>query len=366
MTAEVRTRSMGDDESFASSSSIRKMAGGVAVFFGVCAVGALGYMLAGWSFNDAVYMVIITIFGVGFEEVQPVTSIPLRTLTILVIIIGYGAVIYTVGGFIQLVIDGELNRFMGARRMTRDIDQMNGHTIVCGMGRMGQHLCRELQAQSRPFVVVDGKAEVVQRAGDLGFLALQGDASDEETLRRAGIDRASVLATVLPDDATNVFITLTAKSMNADLLIVARAENPRTEPKLAACGADRVVMPTTIGASKISQIILRPTAEELLDRLNGGAADAIDVMSFGLELDQIVIDAHSPFAGKSLGELEVRGAHGYLVVGVRHANGETVLHPAVDTHLGVGDTVVLLGYEDDILEIEPRLRPASEGSTSVQ
>lgn len=366
MNADLEYGPMKEAESFVGSSSMRKMAGGVAVFLGVCAVGALGYMLAGWSLDDAVYMVIITIFGVGFEEVQPVSSVPLRVLTILVIIVGYGAVIYTVGGFIQLVIDGELNRFLGARRMTRDIDQMQGHTIVCGMGRMGQHLCRELQSAGRPFVVVDASDNVVDHAGRLGFLALTGDASDEETLRRAGIDRATILATVLPDDATNVFITLTAKAMNPKLLIVARAENPRTEPKLTACGADRVVMPTTIGASKISQLILRPTAEELLDRLNGGAADAIDVMSFGLELDQIVIDAESPFAGRNLGELEVRGAHGYLVVGVRHATGETVLHPAVDTHLSVGDTLVLLGYEDDILEIEPRLRPAVEDTPTAQ
>ncbi len=340
----------------AASSSVRKMLGGVLVFLGVCAAGSLGYLLAGWTLDDAVYMVIITIFGVGFEEVQPVTSVPLRVLTISVIIVGYGAVIYTVGGFIQLVVDGELNQFLGARRMTREIDQLEGHTIVCGLGRMGRHLCRELAADNRPFVVIDADDDVVTQAIQRGLLALEGDASDEETLRLAGIDRAAVVATVLPNDATNVFITLTAKSMNTDLLIVARAENPRTEPKLVACGADRVVMPTTIGAAKMSQIILKPTAEEMLERLDEGGVDMIDVTSFGLELDQIVIDADSPYAGHSLHELEVRGALGYLVVGLRHADGRTELHPAADTSLNVGDTLVLLGYEHDILEIEPRLR----------
>ncbi|MEM9611621.1 MAG: NAD-binding protein [Actinomycetota bacterium] len=339
------------------SASVRKMLGGILVFLGVCAAGTIGYLLAGWTVDDAVYMVIITIFGVGFEEVQPVTSVPLRVLTIMVIIIGYGAVIYTVGGFIQLVVDGELNQFLGARRMTREIDQLEGHTIVCGLGRMGRHLCRELRAEGRSFVVIDADDDVVTEAGERGLLALEGDASDEETLRLAGIERAAVVATVLPNDATNVFITLTAKAMNADLLIVARAENPRTEPKLVACGADRVVMPTTIGAAKMSQIILKPTAEELLDRLeHGGGVDTLDVTSFGLELDQIVIDADSPYAGHSLHELEVRGALGYLVVGLRHADGSTELHPSADTGLHVGDTLVLLGYEDDILEIEPRLR----------
>jgi voltage-gated potassium channel len=223
------------------------------------------------------------------------------------------------------------------------------------MGRMGRQVAAELHSAGRPFVVVDTSAAIVEQAESLGYLGLHGDASDEAVLSRAGIERASVLASVLSDDAANVFVTLTARSMRADLMIVARGENQRTEHKLLGCGADRVVLPTAIGASKMSQMILRPTADELFDQLGRGTTTAgVDMVDFGLEFDQIEIGAGSTLAGRTLGQLEVRGAHGYLVVGVRHADGDTVLHPSADTRLGVGDTVVVLGYGDDIMEIGAR------------
>ncbi len=343
------------DDPLSQSDSLRKMAAGAVTFVVVCVVAVIGYLAAGWTVDDAIYMVVITIFGVGYGEVRPVETAPIRALTIMVIVLGYGAVIYTVGGFIQLVVDGELNRALGARRMTREIEQLRGHTIVCGFGRMGRQLCQELEDADRPFVVVDADHDVVEQCDARGYLVLAGDATDEEVLARAGIERAGALATVLPDDATNVFVTLTARAVAPELQIVARAEHPRTEAKLQACGADRVVMPTTIGASKMSQIILKPTASELLDRLRDGVAPGIDVTSFGLEFDQVVVDEDSAFAGKTLGEVEVKGAHGYVVIGIRRHEGETILHPPVDTLLQAGDSVVFLGYEDDLLEVEPRL-----------
>lgn len=339
----------------APSASLRKMIVGGAVLVGVCTLGVIGYLLAGWSFGDAVYMVVITIFGVGYGEVRPIVTWPLRGLTAAIIFAGYGAVIYTVGGFIQMVVDGEINTALGVRRMSRDIKRLENHVVVCGVGRMGRQLAAELHAANRPFVAIDTDQVIVDQAESLGYLALRGDASDEEVLSQAGIERASVLASVLSDDAANVFVTLTARSMRSDLKIVARGENQRTEQKLLDCGADRVVLPTAIGASKMSQMILRPTADELFDQLGRGATAAgVDMVDFGLEFDQIEIAADSSLAGRTLSQLEVRGAHGYLVVGIRHADGNTVLHPSSDTMLGVGDTVVVLGYGDDIMEIEAR------------
>ncbi|MEL6983426.1 MAG: potassium channel protein [Actinomycetota bacterium] len=325
------------------------------VLAGVCTFGVLGYLVAGWDFGDAIYMVVITIFGVGYGEVHPIDTWPLRGLTAMVIVVGYGAVIYTVGGFIQMVVDGELNTALGVRRMTRDIAKLENHVVVCGIGRMGRKLAAELHAAGKPFVAVDANPTIVDQAETLGYLALHGDASDEEVLSRAGIERASVLASVLSDDAANVFVTLTARSMRSDLMIVARGENQRTESKLLDCGADRVVLPTAIGASKMSQMILRPTADELFDQLGRGTTTAgVDMVDFGLEFDQVEIGADSSLAGRTLSQLDIRGAHGYLVVGVRHADGNTVLHPSGDTRLGVGDTVVVLGYGDDMMEVEAR------------
>lgn len=332
---------------------IRKMTVGVSIFLVVCVVAVEGYVLAGWHLDDALYMVVITIFGVGYGEVNPVTSWPLRGLTIAVIVAGYGAVIYTVGGFIQLVIDGELNRAIGARRMKKEIDQLDGHTIICGFGRMGTTLAKELHAAGEPFVAIDTLGGVNPLAEDDGYLVIHGDASEEEVLERAGIRRARVLTTVLSDDATNVFVTLTAREMNPDLTIISRGEHRRTASKLRSCGADTVVMTTNIGAAKISQMILQPAADELLDRfVDTRAGVGIDQM--GLELDEIVVDDTSGLANQTLGDIEVRGAHGYLVVGVRSADGTSVIHPPSSHRVSAGDTLVILGFHDDIPEVSPR------------
>jgi voltage-gated potassium channel len=351
-------------ESQSLSAPIRKMIAGVTVLAAVCVAASLGYVIAGWKVGDALYMVVITVFAVGYGEVQPVTTWPVRSLTIALIVSGYGAVIYTVGGFIQLVVDGELNRALGARRMTKDIDQLSGHTIICGYGRMGTTLARELAAAGHPFVAIDtlgGAAALLDDSN--GLLVIHGDATEEEVLERAGIRRASVLATVTSDDATNVFVTLTAREMNPDLTIIARGENRRTEGKLRSCGADTVVMTTTIGAAKISQLILRPTADELLDELTNGSNRGPDLDHIGLQFDELPIDASSPLAGKTLGDIEVRGAHGYLVVGIRGADGTTVMHPADSTMISIGDVVVVLGYQDDIPELATRWSPGKTPRT---
>ena len=181
------------------------------LFFFICIVAVTGYVAAGWKLDDAIYMVIITIFGVGYGEVQPVQSAGLRALTITVIIAGYGAVIYTVGGFMQMLIDGELNKALGVRRMTKGIERLSNHTIICGIGRLGTILARELHAAGKPFVAIDTDLDRLQDAEERGYLVIHGDATEEDILEQAGIRRASTVATVLSQDATNVFVTITAR-----------------------------------------------------------------------------------------------------------------------------------------------------------
>ena len=171
----------------ASSGPFRKMVTGVALFLAVCIVAVIGYVSAGWKLADSIYMVVITIFGVGYGEVQPIESPGLRALTILVIIAGYGAVIYTVGGFMQMLIDGEINKALGARRMSKEIEGLRQHTIVCGFGRMGTILARELNAEGRPFVVIDSDGRRLQTAEDHGYLVINGDATEEYILEQASI-----------------------------------------------------------------------------------------------------------------------------------------------------------------------------------
>lgn len=336
------------------------------IFLAVCLIAVIGYLIAGWHLGDSVYMVIITIFGVGYGEVQPIDSWPLRSLTIIVIIGGYGAVIYTVGGFIQMVVDGELNDAFDARRTKKEIDAMDGHTIICGFGRMGTSLAGELHDAGRPFVAIDSDPVSLEHARMHGWSVLAGDATDEDVLEEAGVRRAQVLATVLSDDATNVFVTLTARSMNPDLTIIARGENRSTQSKLVSCGADEVVMPTAIGATRISQLIMKPSADQVLDRLSTEGQMGVDLEQIGLEFDELIVAEGSALAGRTLAEVEVRGAHGYLIVGIRGVDGTTALNPGPDTRLAVGDAVLVLGYRDDIPSFAARFSDATPPGTSYR
>ena len=336
------------------SGPIRKILTGLALFAGVCLVAVVGYMAAGWRLDDAIYMVIITIFGVGYGEVQPVQSPSLRALTIMVIIAGYGAVIYTIGGFIQMLIDGELNKALGARRMMKDIEALEGHTIICGVGRMGTILARDLHSAGKPFVVIDMDERRRRAAEELGYLVLAGDATEETVLEHAGIHRAAVLATVLSDDALNVFVTITARAMNPHLMIIARGENPRTEGKLLGSGANRVVLPTAIGASKVAQLIIRPTAESLLGQMTSQSDLNDELGQIGLQFGELEVTESSALVGKELSVIEIRSNHGFLIVGVRRADGATMINPPSTTRLEVGDTVIVLGHDDDIPQLAER------------
>ena len=337
--------------SLSTSGPFRKIYTGVTLFLLICAIAAIGYMAAGWTVEDSLYMVIITIFGVGYGEVRPVDSPGLRALTIMLIMAGYAAVLYTVGGFMQMLIDGELNKALGARKMNKEIERLRGHTIVCGVGRMGTILARELDAAKKPFVVIDSDPLRIQEAEERGYLVIQGDATEELVLQYAGIKYASVVATVLSEDATNVFITITARDMNPDVMIIARGENPRTEKKLLGCGANKVVLPTAIGASKVAQMIVRPTAENLLAQIAQHSNVTEELSGIGLYFNESEVAPGSPIANRPLSEIEVRSNHGFLIVGIRKADGSTILNPPGDTVLAAGDLVIALGHQDDIPQL---------------
>lgn len=237
------------------SSSVRKTLIGASVFGITCIIAVIGYRLAGWHTLDAIYMVVITMFGVGYGEVQPVNDPMLKVFTIAIILVGCSSTLFVAGGFVQMITEGEIVRAMGEHRISRGVDSLRNHTIICGFGRIGRILASELDALGVPFVVIERGAERLQEATDHGYLVVMGDAEDEDVLRRAQILHAAKLATVLPDDASNVFITLTARELSDKLEIIARGENPKTERKLLQSGANNVVMPASIGAMKIASLI---------------------------------------------------------------------------------------------------------------
>ncbi|KAM3095708.1 NAD-binding protein [Phormidesmis sp. 146-35] len=188
--------------------SLRRIFTGALFFAITFALAVIGYVMAGWSVLDSVYMVVITTFGVGYGEVRPIDTPDKKILTILVIVAGTSSAVYMVGGFVQMITEGEINKALGARKMTRAIETLEQHVIICGFGRMGQILARKIADANLPFVVIDNNPERIAKAETLNYLVRLGSATDEAILYAAGIDRAKVLATVLPDDAVNVFITL--------------------------------------------------------------------------------------------------------------------------------------------------------------
>ena len=336
---------------------------GLGLFLATCSLGVMGYVLAGWSVTDAVYMVIITIFGVGYGEVRPINDDGLRLFTGGLIVAGYATAIYAVGGFVQFVAEGEINRALGARRRSLEILKMRGHVIVCGYGRVGRILIARLREQAIDVVVIDESASKVEAAEAAGLFAVRGNASEEATLEAAGLAEAGQLATVLPSDAANVFVTLTATGMREDLPVIARAEAPASEAKLYRSGATHVILPASIGADRIANLIARPSAEALLAGATSGARLDLgqDLEQLGLRMEELELPAGSPLIGRAVREIEIGGNHGFLIVGLVGADGEVDVNPSEERRLEADDTVIVMGHADDL----PKLRKRYELSRDV-
>jgi voltage-gated potassium channel len=327
--------------------SIRRILIGAGFFLGTILIAVTGYVLAGWNFLDAVYMVVITVFGVGFGEMGPMTP-NLRWLTMFLIVAGCTSAGYSISGVLQLITEGEINRALGARRMVREIQTLNDHVIICGYGRIGQVLARLLVEKQMPFVVIDSNLDRGETARAIGYLVCIGNATDEAILEAAGIERAKVLATVLPDDAANVFITLTARGLNPDMIILARGEFPSTEKKLRQAGADHVVSPAEIGALRMSHIITHPAALNLLEETKEGSNLNELLAQLEITVDELVITQGSPLVGNKLEAIEHEGHGHFLVVALRRMDGSTLIHPQSEIQLWEGDTVIIMGHCRDI------------------
>lgn len=311
----------------------------------VSASATAAYMANGWGFGDALYMVVLTVYTVGFDEVRPVNTPDLRAITIVLIVTGCTGMIFLTGALVQLITASQLQQLFGFRRMQKEIDHLTDHVIICGYGRIGQMLARELQAGKCDFVIVERGDSRMSAARELGFLSVQGDATDEDVLRLAGIARARALATVLPDDAANVFITLSARSLNRELTIIARGEVASTEGKLIQAGADRVVLPTRIGAERMAEILLYQDVAKLLSGIKADDLDRLgrDLRRLGLEIEVVAAAAGSRSVGTTVGELEALAAGAFLVVALDRQSGEVVLQPSADITIREGDGVAIVG-----------------------
>ena len=333
-------------------SSNKNLVVGISLIALVICLSTAGYMAAGWRFSDALYMVVITIFTVGYGEVHPVDTTWLHFVTISLIVLGCTGMIFLTGALVQFLTAVELQRILGTKRMKNEIEQLKAHVIVCGFGRIGNMLARELKDGKTSFIIIERAEARIAEARSHGYLALQGEATDEDVLREAGVTRARVLETVLPDDAANVFITLSARSLNKGLHIIARGEVPTTEGKLLQAGADEVVLPTHIGAERIAELILFPKTAALIrsdERMRGLERS---LHSLGLDLEVLPAADGSKFANQSIEQIERQAGGAFLIVAINRNDGSTVTRPPPSTQINAGDGVVLIGRSGRSAEVE--------------
>ena len=327
---------------FPKQSPVTPLINGVLYILVVVVLGTAGYLVAGWNMGDAFYMVIITLFTVGYDEVHPIATPALRALTITLIVMGCTGMIYLTGAIVQFFTATQLQNFLGLKRMKNDIDKLKGHVILCGFGRIGRLLSRDLTTAGSRFVIIERDEHRVVNARGMGYLCIQGEATDEQTLKEAGIDRARILATVLPDDAANVFITLSARSLNRTLQIISRGESPSTESKLIHAGANEVVLPAHIGAERIAEMILYPDSADMIRDAEAMQGFGQNLHNLGLNLVVVTLAATSRFARHTVEEIEHLADGAFLIVAINRRDGTTVARPDPKVRVLPGDGVVII------------------------
>jgi voltage-gated potassium channel Kch len=314
------------------------------IYVGVVMIAATAaYMGAGWSFRDALYMVVVTVYTVGYEEVRPIDTPLLNAITIALILLGCTGVIFLTGALVQFITLSQLNNSMRQKRMKKQIDQLTEHVIVCGFGRIGVMLAQSLAASSAGFVILEQDHDRATEAQELGYLCIRGDATSETSLHAAGVTRASALATVLPNDAINVFITLSARSLNPKLVIIARGEEPSTESKLIQAGANKVVMPTHIGAERIAELLMFEETARMMDGLERTHGFKRALRTFGMDLDVVTAAPHSPAARMTVAAIERQARGSFFILQINRADGDVFTNPPGNTVVREGDGVVLMG-----------------------
>jgi voltage-gated potassium channel len=320
---------------------------------GIMIVGTAGYMvLEGWNVFDAFYMTVITLTTVGFGEVHTM-DVPARMFTVVLMLIGAGGILFTLSTLLQYALDGRLTGELQRRRTHRMVNALRRHVIVCGYGRVGREVARQLQRQNMPFVVVDRTDERVAQAQADGCLAICADAAKDEGLHAAGIRHARALITAVDSDADNLYITLSARVLAPDLLIVARANDTDSEAKLRRVGASRVLSPHSIGGRHMALLAVRSPAIDFLDIVMGGAADA-DGHEHDLHLEAITLPPHSAFIGLGFTQARALCAGICNLLAVTRADGHVVADvsaPDAAAPLAVGDVLILIGRPDQLAEI---------------
>lgn len=327
----------------------RLLVGGVLLLF-LLLFGVVGYVVVeGWSFLDALYMTVITVTTVGFEEVHPLGTGG-SVLTIVLALLGVGVALYILTTVAAAVIEEELGPALGVRRMMSRIEALQDHHILCGFGRVGEEIAREFTERGTTFVIVESQEDSIERARAKGYLIVEGDATQDETLLRAGIKRARALLAASDSDSGNTYITLTAKALNVGVFVVARAGHPAGESRMLRAGADRVISPYRFGGRRMALSVLQPLTVDFIDTLAAGQpGERI--------LAEVAVTAESPLVGRNVSDIfEI--CPRATVLGIQKASGAMAVGPRGTVSLEFGDRLMVLAREEEVAVLSRPAVPA--------
>jgi len=314
----------------------------------VIAGGTIGYILIeGWGVMDSLYMTLITISTVGYFEVQPL-GVTGRIFTMGLVISGVGFSLYVAAALVQFMVEGRIRIIMGRRRLDRKIGRLKDHFIVCGYGRIGRVLCRNLKRRPINLVVVEKNADLIPVMEQDGILYISGDAADEATLSKARIERAKGLVAVLATDTDNVFLVLTARQLAPDLLIYARAGREASKQKLMTAGANVVESPYEMGAVSMAHRIIRPTVTSFLNL-------AFSQTNTEIQMEEIPVGAGCKLQNVELKDTGIRQKYNLIIIAIKKPDGSMMFNPSFETRINPGDTVIAVGEPDNLNLLEKEL-----------
>ncbi|MFN8025088.1 MAG: NAD-binding protein [Acidimicrobiia bacterium] len=314
----------------------RRLRVALLVLAGIMIVGTIGYLILGFSLLDAIYQAVTTLTTVGFREVHPLSNAG-KVFTIVLILFGVGTALYALGVLIQTLVEGDLRGVFGRKRMDRKIADLHDHVIVCGWGRVGRAIAKEL-GDDTPIVVLDRDAD---RLADSPHPWLAGDVTDDAVLQAAGLDRARALVAALDTDAGNLFVTLSARALRPDLFIVSRVRVEESVEKLTRAGADRVVNPQSIGGARMAAFVLQPHVTEFLDVV-------MHDRDIEFRLEEVTVPSAPQVVGRTLREAQIRDLTGALVPQAAQPGGEFVSNPSPEQVISAADVLIAIGTSTEL------------------
>jgi voltage-gated potassium channel len=319
-----------------------------AALAGAILFGTVGFhLIEGWTLSDSLYVTVQTLTTVGYGDIPPQRAAG-RGFAVLVMLMGVGGVALAASTIVQSVVQSEIVSAFGQRRRSRKMNKLRDHYIICGSGRVGSHLVRDLAGANESFVVIESDPQRAAEFSQRGINVLVGDATLEESLRNVGVERARGLAACLPNDADNVYVVLTARDLNPNLRIVARAAEEQAEAKLLRAGANHVVAPTIIGGHRIAVALTKPAVSEFMD--------SITANELGLGFEQVEVDAASELVGQELRATPIRSELDVVIISIRRQDGQVIFNPAGDCTIESGDILIAIGRAESLTKLNAMVR----------